>query len=54
MSRIINVFELSGHQQDVLWSNHCPYCLASIIETEKTENDAYWYCHRCDIRVVCE
>jgi len=54
MSRIINVHELSGHQQDVLWSNICPYCSANIEERDSNVDYAYFHCGYCDITFIVE
>ena len=54
MSKVINVFELSEHQQDILWSDNCPYCNSKILETERTVDHAYWVCPRCDVRIIVE
>jgi len=48
MSRLIYTFQLNEHQQDILWSDICPFCSAKIIEVEKTVDFACWFCKFCD------
>jgi ribosomal protein L37AE/L43A len=52
--RMIQVYELNEQQQDILWSDECPYCGSKIIETVRTVDYAYWVCSRCDIIFNCE
>lgn len=54
MSKLIYTYQLSGHQQDVLWSNNCPYCSGKINKVEKTTDYAYWECDYCEITFRCE
>lgn len=53
MSRIISSYELTDSQQDILWSDTCPYCSGNII-SERNCDFAIFQCYRCDCQFICE